>query len=61
MFHVLFSLFHSCIHEEKPQVVNVEGRKDRLHNWIKSTTTKNEVVNGKNIVCDSKIVSVVSK
>ncbi|CAG09798.1 unnamed protein product [Tetraodon nigroviridis] len=37
----------SCIPEEKPHVVSVEGRKKGSHNWIKSTTTKNEVVNGK--------------
>lgn len=52
MFRFLFFLFHSCIPEEKPHVVSVEGRKKGSHNWIKSTTTKNEVVNGKNMVCD---------
>uniref|UniRef100_H3DHE5 receptor protein-tyrosine kinase n=1 Tax=Tetraodon nigroviridis TaxID=99883 RepID=H3DHE5_TETNG len=33
--------------QKKPHVVSVEGRKKGSHNWIKSTTTKNEVVNGK--------------
>lgn len=45
-------LFCSCVTNSKSALVSETDKGNHVNNWVKSINTKNEVVKGKNKVCD---------